>query len=95
MGKEPLYPHVPKEKQSRPPSTSENEVDARFLAVRLLGEIEHLQHEAERVQAEIFVYHADAFGKAPKLNKRCSDAVDALSDIGVSLRTIAAGGRAQ
>jgi len=59
------------------------------LASRLTLVIEDLQKQAEIVQRDTFLNFADA----KKLNKRITDAVDALSDVGVYLRTISVGGK--
>jgi len=59
------------------------------LASRLTLVIEDLQKQAEKVQRDTFLN----FAHAKKLNKRITDAVDALSDVGVYLRTISVGGK--
>ena len=79
--KDPLYPHVPKVKPwlSTPAGR-----------LGLIPTAEDLQLKAEKLQRDIYSIWPDA----KKLNKRITDAVDALSDVGVGLRTISGGGRA-
>lgn len=79
--KPPLYPHVPKGKQ--PQKTEQSSENNRELASQLAQTVRDLQSQAETVQLDVLSH----FAEAKNLNKRITDAVDALSDVGVYLRT--------
>ncbi len=85
MAKEPLYPHVPKSKQSTKSTLRD---DVRESAARLAEEAGRLQHEVERLRGKIY----PKFPNVSVLDKECSDAIDALSDVAVYLHRIGAGG---
>ncbi len=87
--KEPLYPHVPKGKL--PPTVTGPASLKKFaVAAQLAEEAGRLQHEVERLRGKTYSH----FPNEDELDKRCSDAVDALSDaVVLLLLTISQGGR--